>query len=38
MRENPEIRPGANVVRGEVTFQGVADAFAMEYTPIDALL
>ncbi len=38
MRENPDIRPGANVVKGKVTFKGVADAFGLEYTPIDTLL
>jgi alanine dehydrogenase len=38
MRENPEIRAGANVVRGKVTCKGVADAFGMEYTPIEKLL
>jgi alanine dehydrogenase len=38
MRENPEIREGANVVRGSVTFKGVADAFGLKFTPIDTLL
>jgi alanine dehydrogenase len=38
MRENVEIRPGANVVLGKVTCRGVADAFGMEYTPIEELL
>lgn len=38
MRENPEIKAGANVVKGKVTYQGVADAFGLEYTPIDVLL
>ena len=37
-RENPEIRRGANVVRGKVTWRGVADAFGLEYTPIEQLL
>jgi alanine dehydrogenase len=37
-RENPEIRQGANVVRGKVTWRGVADAFGLEYTPIEQLL
>jgi alanine dehydrogenase len=38
MKENPEIRLGANVVRGKVTYKGVADAFGLEYVPIDRLL
>ena len=38
MRENLEIREGANVIRGKVTFQGVADAFGLKFTPIDTLL
>ena len=38
MKENPEIRKGANVIKGEITFQGVADAFGMKFTPIDKLL
>jgi len=38
MKENPDIRPGANVVHGKVTCKGVADAFGMEYTPIEELL
>ncbi|MBN1440939.1 MAG: alanine dehydrogenase [Anaerolineales bacterium] len=38
MKENAEIRPGANVVNGKITCKGVADAFGMEYTPIEGLL
>jgi alanine dehydrogenase len=38
MRENLEIREGANVVRGKVTFRGVADAFGLKFTPVDTLL
>jgi alanine dehydrogenase len=38
MQENPEIREGANVVRGSVTYRGVADAFGLRYTPVDTLL
>ncbi|RLB29376.1 MAG: alanine dehydrogenase, partial [Deltaproteobacteria bacterium] len=37
-KENPEIRRGANVVNGKVTYQGVADAFGLEYVPIESLL
>jgi alanine dehydrogenase len=38
MRENPEIKKGANVVRGRITFKGVADAFGMKSIPVDTLL
>jgi len=34
-RENPEIRHGANVVKGKVTHPGVASAFGIEYTPVE---
>lgn len=37
-RDNPEIRLGANVVSGHVTYQGVADAFNLEYKEITPLL
>jgi alanine dehydrogenase len=35
---NPEIKCGANVVRGKVTYKGVAEAFNMKYEPVDALI
>ena len=38
MRENKEIRRGANVVKGTVTYTGVAEAFDLKYVPIDTLL
>jgi alanine dehydrogenase len=38
MKENPEIKCGANVVKGKVTYKGVAEALQLEYTPIDELL
>jgi alanine dehydrogenase len=38
MRENAEIKRGANVVNGKVTYKAVAEAFGLEYTPIDALI
>ncbi len=38
MRENTEIKLGANVVRGQVTYQGVAEAFDLDFTPVDELL
>lgn len=38
MAENNEIKLGANVINGKVTFKGVSDAFGLEYVPIDGLL
>ena len=38
MKENPEIRRGANIVKGKVTYKGVADAFGFEYTPVEEFL
>ncbi|MDJ0783438.1 MAG: alanine dehydrogenase [Desulfosarcinaceae bacterium] len=38
MRENKEIELGANVIAGEVTYQAVAEAFELSYTPIDKFL
>jgi alanine dehydrogenase len=38
MKENSEIRAGANVVEGKVTYKGVADAFGLKYEPINRLL
>jgi len=38
MRENPEIKSGANVVQGQVTYKGVADAFDLEHVAVDKLL
>jgi alanine dehydrogenase len=38
MIENHEIKLGANVINGKVTYKGVAEAFGMELTPIDDLL
>ena len=35
---NPEIKCGANVVGGKVTYKGVAEAFGMKYEPVDALI
>lgn len=37
-KENPEIKAGANIVCGKVTYKGVADAFGLTYVPIDSLL
>ena len=38
MKENSEIRLGANVVKGKVTYSGVAQAFDLPCTPIEQLL
>jgi len=38
MQENKEIKLGANVIYGKVTYKGVSDAFGLEYTDIDTLL
>lgn len=38
MKENTEIKLGANVVKGKITYKAVADAFSLGYTPIDELL
>ena len=38
MQENEEIKLGANVIGGKVTYQAVAEAFDLEYTPIETLI
>jgi alanine dehydrogenase len=38
IRRNPGIRAGVNVALGKVTYKGVADAFDLEYTPVDRFL
>ncbi len=38
MKQNPEIKLGANVVKGKVTYKGVAEAFGLKFTPIESLL
>ncbi|MGD9056620.1 MAG: alanine dehydrogenase [Desulfobacterales bacterium] len=38
MQQNPEIKYGANVVKGKVTYEGVAEAFGLNFTSIDNLL
>jgi alanine dehydrogenase len=37
MMENSEIKLGANVVKGKITYKGVAEAFGLEFTPINSL-
>ena len=38
MQESEEIKLGANVVDGKVTYKAVAEAFGLDFTPIDELL
>jgi alanine dehydrogenase len=38
MKQNSEIKCGANVVEGKVTYKGVAEAFGLAFTPIEKLL
>jgi len=38
LQENSDIKRGANVVQGKVTFKGVADALSFKYTPVDELI
>jgi len=37
-RTNAEIRRGLNMVGGRITYQGVADAFGLEYVPAGSVL
>lgn len=38
MQENKEIKLGANVIKGNVTYKAVAEAFDIPYTPVDEFL
>ena len=38
MQESNEIKRGANLINGQVTYKAVADAFALQYTPVDEFL
>ena len=38
MQDNPEIKSGANIVNGKITYKGVAEAFGLEYTPVETLI
>lgn len=37
-REDPALALGVNTVDGKITYQGVADAFGLGYTPVDEVL
>lgn len=38
MKENPEIKKGANVIQDQATFKGVADAFGLKLADIEKFL
>lgn len=38
MQENNEIKLGANVIDGQITYKAVADAFDFDYTPVEKFL
>jgi alanine dehydrogenase len=38
IRENVGIRTGANIVDGKITYKGVAEAFELEYVPIESVV
>jgi alanine dehydrogenase len=35
---NYQVKKGANVIQGQVTFKGIADAFGMKLASVDKLL
>ena len=38
MKENEEIAKGANIIKGKITYQGVAEAFGLNFTAAGTLL
>ncbi|RJQ63925.1 MAG: alanine dehydrogenase [Desulfobacteraceae bacterium] len=36
--ENPELAKGINIIDGKITYRGVAEAFKMEYVPLNSVL
>lgn len=38
MKENNEIKLGANVIDGQITYKAVADAFGLDYIPVERFL
>ena len=38
MQDNKEIKRGANIIRGKITYKAVAEAFGLEYSPIEDFL
>ena len=37
-QENPELAKGINIIEGKITYKGVAEAFDLEYQPLDSIL
>lgn len=37
-RESGAVREGINIISGNITYRGVAEAFGMEYTPVESFL
>ena len=38
MQESREIKLGANIIKGKITYQAVAEAFDLDYTPVEEFL
>jgi alanine dehydrogenase len=38
LASNPDLAKGVNTYRGNVTYRAVADAFGLEYTPLEKIL
>jgi alanine dehydrogenase len=38
VRQNPDLANGVNIINGKISYKGVADAFGLEYTHLDAEL
>jgi alanine dehydrogenase len=38
MQENNEVKLGANVIDGKITYKAVAEAFDLDYTPVEEFL
>jgi len=36
-KKNPEIAKGVNIIQGKVTYQGVAEAFGLQYEPLESV-
>ncbi len=38
VKQGPDLAKGVNIIDGKVTYRGVAEAFGLEYTPLDKVL
>lgn len=38
VKQNPELAKGVNIINGKVSYRGVAEAFGLEYTPLNEIL